>query len=126
MGFSMIRIWEIGRYYAAGIVNTAFGYGAFSALLWLGVNLYLSQLLAHIAGVTFNYITYSRHVFKNSKSTKKRFAASYAGNYLISLGTMALVDQIIVSQYVVGLLTIFLVSILNFFILKVVEKCTLQ
>ncbi|OYY14306.1 MAG: hypothetical protein B7Y62_11255 [Sphingomonadales bacterium 35-56-22] len=114
----MIRIREIGRYYAAGIVNTAFGYGAFAALVWLGINLYLSQLLAHLAGVSFNYIIYSRHVFKNSKAAKKKFVVSYVGNYLVSLATLTAVNQIINSHYIAGILTIFLVSILNFFVLK--------
>jgi putative flippase GtrA len=118
MDSSMIRICEIGRYYAAGIVNTAFGFGTFSAFVWLGMNLYLSQLLAHFAGVTFNYIIYSRHVFKNSKAAKKRFAVSYVGNYLVSLVTLAGVAQVVKSQYIAGILTIFLVSILNFFVLK--------
>jgi putative flippase GtrA len=82
------------------------------------MNLYLSQLLAHFAGVTFNYIIYSRHVFKNSKAAKKRFAVSYVGNYLVSLVTLAGVAQVVKSQYIAGILTIFLVSILNFFVLK--------
>ena len=118
MRISMTRVGEIGRYYAAGILNTAFGYGAFSALIWLGLNLYLSQLFAHVAGVIFNYLIYSRHVFKNSKAAKKRFVVSYAGNYLFSLAALAAIVQIIESPYIAGFVTIILVSILNYFVLK--------
>lgn len=112
------RAREIGWYYAAGAANTVFGYGAFSALIWLSLNLYLAQLLAHIAGVTFNYLTYSRYVFKNSAAAKKRFVVSYAGNYLISLAVLAAIAPIVGSPYIAGLVTIILVSILNYFVLK--------
>lgn len=112
------RISEIARYYAVGLLNTVFGYGAFSALIWLGLNLYLAQLLAHAAGVLFNYLMYSRHVFNNSKATKKRFFVSYASNYCFSLLVLAAISPFIESLYVAGLATIILVSVLNYFVLK--------
>lgn len=109
---------QLFRYYQAGIVNTAFGYGLVVVLLALGLNVYLAQFLAHTAGVTFNYFTYSRHAFRDSEGSKPRFVLAYAVNYLLGLGALAATLQVISSPYLAGLVSILFVSFLNFFVLK--------
>ena len=79
------RLAQIWRYYQAGILNAAFGFGLFALFVRLGVNLYVAQIVAHVIGVAFNYVTYSRHVFREAGPAKLRFATSYAVNYAISL-----------------------------------------
>lgn len=116
--FTRARLIEIWRYYQAGMVNTAFGLGAYALLVWFGVNMYLAQFIAHAAGVGFNYLTYSRHVFRDAAPAKLRFALSYAFNYLMGLATLAAVAQAIASPYLAGLVTAVLVSVINYFILK--------
>jgi putative flippase GtrA len=112
------RLIEIWRYYQAGIVNTAFGLGAYALLVWLGVNMYAAQAIAHTAGVAFNYLTYTRHVFRDAAPAKLRFALSYAGNYLMGLAALAAVATVVRSPYLAGLIATVLVSIVNYFILK--------
>lgn len=112
------RLVELWRYYQAGVVNTLFGLGAYSLLVWLGLNMFVAQLIAHAAGVAFNYLTYSRHVFRDARPAKLRFALSYVGNYLVGLITLAAVAQLIHSPYLAGIVTALLVSILNYFVLK--------
>lgn len=112
------RLVELWRYYQAGVINTLFGLGAYSLLVWLGLNMFVAQLVAHVAGVAFNYLTYSRHVFRDAGPAKLRFALSYVGNYLIGLATLAVVALMIKSPYLAGLVTAVLVSILNYFVLK--------
>ncbi len=118
----MVRIlpnWrELWRYYQAGVVNTAFGLGAYWLLVWLGLDRYPAQFLAAVAGTLFNYLTYSRHVFRDAGPARLRFALSYVGNYLLSLLTLKLVSQLIASPYVAGFVTAFLVSVVNYFVLK--------
>lgn len=111
---------EIVRYYQAGVVNTLFGLGCYALLVRLGLNMYVAQLVAHLLGMAFNYITYSRHVFRSAGSAKLRFLISYAVNYLLSVGILALLANLIASPYIAGALTTFLVSIVNFFVLKLV------
>lgn len=120
MAFSISRerLIELWRYYQAGVINTAFGLGAYALLVWLGLNMFVAQLVAHVAGVAFNYITYSRHVFRDAGPAKLRFTMSYVVNYLIGLTTLACVALVIKSPYLAGLITAVLVSILNYFILK--------
>lgn len=118
LGLPRVRLLEIWRYYQAAIVNTAFGLGTYSLLVWQGLNIFAAQLIAHLLGTAFNYFTYSRHVFRGAKPAKLRFAVSYAGNYLMGLGTLYGVSLVVTSPYLAGLITAVLVSFLNFFILK--------
>jgi putative flippase GtrA len=46
---------QLWRYYQAGIVNTAFGYGMYALLLSVGLWMYAAQLVAHVLGACFNY-----------------------------------------------------------------------
>ena len=118
MRLSRERLVEVWRYYQAGIVNTAFGLGAYALLVWLGVNMYAAQLISHTAGVAFNYLTYTRHVFRDAAPAKLRFVLSYAGNYLMGLAALAAVATVVRSPYLAGLIATVLVSIVNYFILK--------
>jgi putative flippase GtrA len=115
---SRARLVEIWRYYQAGLANTAFGLAAYALLVWAGLSIYLAQFLAHFAGVVFNYMTYSRHVFRDAQPAKLRFALSYCLNYLCGLAVLSLVARILVSPYIIGLATALLVSFVNYFFLK--------
>lgn len=109
------RLW---RYYQAGIVNTAFGYGLFALFVALGLNMYVAQIASHLLGMAFNYFTYSRHAFHDSDVSKSRFIASYAVNYLLGLGALWAVSQAVASSYLAGLIAVAIVSLINYFILK--------
>jgi putative flippase GtrA len=112
------RIVELVRYYQAGIVNTLFGLGAYSALLWAGLGIYPAQLVSHLMGMAFNYFTYSRHVFRQAEPAYGRFLLSYGVNYVISLLVLAAVAQVIANPYAAGFVTAVIVSVINYFVLK--------
>lgn len=109
---------QLWRYYQVGIVNTVFGYGMFALLIWMGMNLYLAQITAHVLGMIFNYYTYSRHAFAGHTTTKTRFILSYAGNYLLGLAALRIIATFIHSPYFAGFLATVIVSLINYFILK--------
>ena len=109
------RLW---RYYQAGIVNTVFGYGLFALFVALGLNMYVAQIASHLLGMAFNYFTYSRHAFHDSDVSKSRFIASYAVNYLLGLGALWAVSQVVASPYLAGFIAVGIVSLINYFILK--------
>jgi putative flippase GtrA len=69
-------------------------------------------------GMAFNYVTYSRHVFRNAGPAKLRFVASYAVNYVLSLATLAGLKQAMANDYLAGLLAAVIVSVINFAALK--------
>ena len=108
------RLW---RYYQTGVVNTLFGYGAFAALVALGLNIYAAQIVAHVAGVAFNYVTYSGYAFRGHNASPGRFIASYAVNYLLSLAALAGFTHLGFSPYAAGLFSVIGVSLINYFIL---------
>ena len=112
---SIERLW---RYYQAGIVNTAFGYGLYAVFIALGLNMYLAQIVAHLLEMTFNYFTYSRHAFHDSDVSKGRFILSYAVHYLLGLAALWGASQFIVSPYLAGLVAVVVVSLINYLILK--------
>ncbi|WP_373087570.1 GtrA family protein [Sneathiella sp.] len=113
-----LQIVELWRYYQAGIVNTIFGLAIYSLLVWLGFNIYAAQILSHLCGVLFNYVTYSRFVFPNSLPARMRFLLAYVVNYLVSLVTMAVLDQFLESPYVLGIVTVLIASMINYIVLK--------
>lgn len=112
------RLAQIWRYYQAGILNAAFGFGLFALFVRLGLNLYVAQIVAHVIGVAFNYVTYSRHVFRDAGPAKLRFATSYAVNYAISLATLAGAARLVHSDYLAGFISLVLTSLINYFVLK--------
>lgn len=109
---------QIIRYYQAGLVNMCFGYGAFSALIMLGINAYPAQAISHTIGVFFNYFVYKRHVFSDSRPSKWKFVVSYIGNYVLSLIALIAMKKIIHNDYIAGLTGLIILSVFNFCVLK--------
>jgi putative flippase GtrA len=113
-----VQVMELVRYYQAGVLNTAFGLGGYALLVWLGTGRYGAQAIAHVLGMGFNYVTYTRHVFRDSQAAKTRFVLSYAGNYLMGLACLAAVSRIVRDPYLAGVACAFGVSVLNYFVLR--------
>lgn len=109
---------EIFRFLVAGVLNTAFGYGLYAGLIWLGLDRYVAQAIGYVLGTGFNYFTYSRGVFTDAGPAKMRFALSYAGNYLINLAGLKLASHFIPDPYLAGAVTTFAVVVLNYAVLK--------
>ena len=109
---------ELFRFYQAAVVNTLFGFGLYAILIAFGMNLYSAQAIAFVSGVIFNYVVYSRHVFRTGESAKLRFAAAYALNYLINLGLLWLFKKFVHNDYVVGFAASIVASLINYFALK--------
>lgn len=112
------RLIELWRYGQAGIVNAAFGFTAYALFVWLGLNIFTAQILATVLGIAFNYVTYSRHVFRDAGPAKLRFALSYTVNYLINLAMLAIASRLVYSPYIAGLLAIAATTVVNYFALK--------
>ena len=112
------QIVELWNYYKIGVINTIFGLSLYSGLIYIGVNLYVAQIIGQIAGVIFNYFTFSRHVFSSYQRSIWRYMGAYALNYVLGLGVLYSLHRVIASPYVVGILTAGVLSVVNFFVLK--------
>ncbi|MFT4026847.1 MAG: GtrA family protein [Novosphingobium sp.] len=116
--FTRARFAELRRYYLMGVLNTTFGLGAYALLVAAGLNMFVAQLISHLSGMAFNYLTYSRHVFRDAAPAKARFVLSYGVNYLLGLAALWAISRVITSPYLAGLLSAVLVSVVNYFALK--------
>lgn len=76
------------RYLVAGGVNTLFGYGAYSALLVLGVIPHVAVIVGGIAGVLFNFLTTSAVFSSRDWRKLPRFLAVYG--VMLSLNILSL------------------------------------
>jgi putative flippase GtrA len=106
------------RYYGVGVINTAFGYGLYSALVLVGLNLFLAQIISHCVGLAFNYFMFKRHVFREHHAPILPYIAAYVFNYFLGLLFLFTVHLFIPSPFVAGFLALVAVSAINFFVLK--------
>lgn len=116
--FRRHRPGDLLRFYQAAIINTVFGYGFYAILIWLSVSIYPAQLIAYTSGAIFNYLTYSRHAFPNSAPAKLRFVGAYAGNYFVNVGLLALLEHVLRSPYLIGVLVMLGASLVNYLALR--------
>jgi putative flippase GtrA len=106
------------RYYQAALINTAFGYGLYAALVALGLNMFVAQIVSQVCGMTFNYFTYSRHAFRDDKGSKLGFVLAYGANYLVNLVLLAVFALFMPSPYLAGLAATLTASLINYFVLR--------
>lgn len=133
-------LFELWRYYSAGLINTAFGFTVYVILVRLGLNLFVAQVVSHVMGAAFNYFMFRLHVFRGTKPNLGRYIASYGFNYLISVAILAVVNHYVApfydprvltlighlgggiprqaASYVSGVITIVTSSVVNYFVLK--------
>lgn len=112
------NIHELWRFYQAAVINTAFGYGLFALLIAVHVPLFVAQAIAFASGACFNYIVYSRHVFRTGERARMRFAAAYGVNYLVNLGLLWLFSRVVPNAYISGGTASLVASLINYFALK--------
>jgi len=112
------RIEELVRYYGVGAINTVFGIGLYSVLVFVGVNLFVAQLIAHVSGSVFNYFTYSRHVFVGHHRRPVAYGISYVANYLYGLGILAAIHHFLANPYLDIFLATLIGTAVNYLVLK--------
>lgn len=106
------------RYYGVGVVNTAFGYGLYSALVLVGLNLFVAQIISHCTGMAFNYFMFRRHVFREHHAPVLPYVAAYGFNYLLGVAFLFTAHLFIPSPFVAGFVALLAVSAINYFVLK--------
>lgn len=106
------------RYYQAGVANAAFGYAAYAGLVALGLNMYVAQIIAHVTGMSFNFLTYTRYTFRGHRPSLPRYIGAYAVQYVLSLAALVGCAALGASPYAAGLGSLVIVSVINYFVLK--------
>lgn len=76
----------IAKFLGVGLLNTFVGYAIYAILILLNVPYLAALLMATIAGVTFNYFSIGRLVFKSSGGliVLAKFIAAYGVVYFVN------------------------------------------
>ena len=108
------------RFIFVGILNTAFGYGVYCLMLWMGLSYWWATLIANILGVLFNFKTIGILVFENpSNRLFFKFALCYVLAYFLNVGIIALFTHFTtINQYVSGFVATICVALFSFFFQK--------
>ena len=85
---------QFGRFLAVGLLNTLFGYVVFAVLILAGVPPMPALVLTYVVGVTFNYFTTGRLVFRGRQGAFLRFVAAYVVIYLVNLALYRLAEEL--------------------------------
>jgi putative flippase GtrA len=94
---------QLVRYLMVGALNTAFGYGVYALLLWVGLHYTAATLASTVLGILFNFKTYGTLVFKNrSNRLMLRFLAVYGFLYLCGNAWIFLLKKAGVTPYISG------------------------
>ncbi|WP_458763580.1 GtrA family protein [Cupriavidus basilensis] len=97
------RLGRFPRFVAVGLLNTLFGFCAYSACILLHFPPWAALIGGNVAGIIFNFVTTGGLVFADvSRERIPRFVVSYLGIYLLNLGMahvlIPLVGSAIISQ----------------------------
>jgi putative flippase GtrA len=78
---------QFARFLAVGVLNTAFGYAVFAALVLAGMPPMPALALTYVVGVVFNFATTGRYVFGGApREAFLRFVAAYVVIYVFNVG----------------------------------------
>lgn len=111
--------WLFVKFILVGILNTAFGYGAFALLLFIGLHYSLAVVLSTIAGVLFNFKTTGMLVFKNNDNKLiSKFVAVYAVTCVIGIIILRIAELLHFNLYLAGLGSTGLCAVIAFVLNK--------
>ncbi len=107
------------KFILVGILNTLFGYLVFSLLISLGLHYYLAIFFASCLGTLFNFKTYGKLVFNNSKNTALwKFIFVYAIMYLLNIVIVKSLLYIDINIYIAGAIAIMITTICSYLLNK--------
>lgn len=107
------------RFLAVGVLNTAFGYGVFSAGVLMGLPSHWALAIANIVGVCFNFFTTGRLVFSNSDNGRiVRFILVYVVVYLGNVGLLKAAEGLGASPVLAQLFLLPLVVVASFLLMR--------
>lgn len=107
------------KFLLVGVLNTAFGYGLFVLLIWLGLPHPYAMGIGTIIGVLFNFQTTGKLVFSGAHwRLLARFVSAYVLIYLLNLGGVALLLGWGLNVYLAGALLLLPMAGVSFVTLR--------
>ena len=107
------------RFFIVSGINTAFGYGLFALLIFVGLAYPIALLAGTVAGILFNFKTIGVYVFENRNNKLIfKFFGVYGITYLFNLGGLALLKYFGVDLYIGGAALLVPAGLLAYFLNK--------
>lgn len=107
------------RYLLVGIGNTAFSYCVFAALMWIGLEYRIANLLGLILGMAISFTTQGTIVFQNAnRFTLLKFILAWSMLYLFNISIIALLIRTPMNAYLAGAIAIVPVTLVSYFVLR--------
>lgn len=95
----------LARYFVTGAINTAFSYGVYCAVLYLGAPYPVAALVSLAAGVCLSFVTMGRIVFRSQLQNRfSRFVAVWAVLYGVHVGLIWVLVRGGLDPYLAGLI----------------------
>ncbi len=106
---------QFARFVVVGVVNTAFSYAIYAALLYFGLNYALANLIALVVGMLFSFKTQGSLVFANSENRRIfRFVFVWTAIYAINVLVITRFIAFGFDSYVSGALAIPIATVLSY------------
>lgn len=103
------------KFLVVGVINTAFGYGMYVLLLFLGLHYAIASFFATVSGILFNFKTTGKLVFKNSDNALLfKFIGVYAVIYIINVVCLKVFSFFLVNLFAAGAFMVLPTAILSF------------
>lgn len=107
------------KFILVGILNTLFGYGIFSLLLFSGLHYSLSVILGTVAAVLFNFKTTGMLVFKNNDNRLIfRFVTVYGIICFINIALLRFAELLRINLYLAGFVVTGFMAVVSFVLIK--------
>lgn len=111
---SLIRS-RIFRFAIVGGVNTAFAYGVYALLLFVGLNYAVANFAALVAGILFGFKTTGTLVFDNPDNRLLgRFVVCWVLIYLVNVVCITMLLAVGIDKYLAGALPIPAIAALSY------------
>ena len=111
------KLWESRfiRFLFIGGLNTLFGYGVFSLMIYLGLHYTLSALLSTIAGIIFNFHTVGSIVFNDRRySLLARFILVYFIGYGLNVFGIHFLMKYFNNEYISAAILVMPLAVIMF------------
>jgi len=119
MPVSVLLDRRFAKFLVVGVLNTAFGYSIYAALIYLGLHVSVAILIGTILGILFNFRTTGQLVF-GSRDNRLfvRFVAVYAILYVLNVAGVEALLLAGVGKYLAGALMLVPMALLAFILNK--------
>lgn len=109
--------WRFGRYLVVGVLNTAFAYAIYVALLLAGASVPVANLVSFLAGLGVGFKSQGVIVFRNGKNSLFiRYVLVWLLIYAGNIGSIVLFMHLGQNAFVAGALALPITAVLGYFL----------